>query len=99
MVVNSQNALYNLIRMGLSNCDGGMGYRWGNGQFSECGNRDGERTVSFEASRESPVVGESILHSLFSFYCIFSTPQDTLTTPPLAIYHQAPMLLDNLQLS
>lgn len=41
IVINSQNAFYNLFRMGLSQCDGGIGHRWGKGRFSSCGNRDG----------------------------------------------------------
>ena len=43
-IIDSQNALYNLFRIGLSVCDGGVGPRWARGTYSECGDRDGYTT-------------------------------------------------------
>ena len=49
-VIESQNALYNLFRMGLSNCNGGSGPRWDRGTYRTCGNQDGLLTVSVTTS-------------------------------------------------
>jgi len=45
-MVNSQNALHNLFRMGMSACDGGIGPFMGKGKVISCGNRDGLFTNS-----------------------------------------------------
>lgn len=44
-VVNSQNAMYNLFRMGLSACAGGVGPRWDRTKYRACGDGDGSTKV------------------------------------------------------
>ncbi len=57
-VIDSQNALYQLIRTGASACDGGIGPYWSRGTYISCGNRDGLLTYT-QAHLDYAPVGDA----------------------------------------
>ncbi len=66
-IVGLSNALYSLLRLGFSSCNGGIGTRWDRSLYGSCGNGwDGLYTntaayLSYAPSDASSVVGELAL--------------------------------------